>query len=205
LLVSSASRGPVVATTFALCVYGVSRLDRKNGVLNFLAVGTFFLAGIWLASLVESKLGFSSMSRIINLIEMGGSDASASVRLSLISAAWDQFLSSPLFGSGLEERYSRFYPHNVIVEAFMATGIFGGIAFLALLIAASLYSWRLLIKRSQSGWIAMLCIQYLIAGQFSGSLWGNSGMWSLIGGVFAVSQSGLNTNRYFVSAQAARH
>ncbi|MDH3589548.1 MAG: hypothetical protein OEQ74_09105, partial [Gammaproteobacteria bacterium] len=141
----------------------------------------------WLASFVEGQMGFSSVSRIVGLIELGGSDLTASIRLSLMRTAWAEFLSSPLVGSGLEGHRVGFYPHNAIVEAFMATGIVGGIALLAVLASAGLSAWRLLTQQAGSGWTALLCIQYIVAAQFSGALWGAGAMWSFIGAVFAVS------------------
>ena len=187
LLVSSASRGPVLATALALGAYAMARLGSRRGLISALFIGVFFVGGAWLASFVEGQMGFSSVSRIVGLIELGGSDLTASIRLSLMRTAWAEFLSSPLVGSGLEGHRVGFYPHNAIVEAFMATGIVGGIALLAVLASAGLSAWRLLTQQAGSGWTALLCIQYIVAAQFSGALWGAGAMWSFIGAVFAVS------------------
>ena len=47
----------------------------------------------------------------------------------MVSGAVNQFFESPVFGSFLEEKIFKEYPHNLLLESFMATGILGGLLF----------------------------------------------------------------------------
>jgi O-antigen ligase len=107
-------------------------------------------------------------------------DRSASMRIELMTSAWHGFKAQPLFGSGFEERTSGYYPHNVVVEAFMATGMLGGVIFLLLIAMTLRAALRLMLARDSQSWLAVLCIQYLVAAQFSGALYASMPMWGLM-------------------------
>src|SRR5205807_9266535 len=80
-----------------------------------------------------------------------------------------------------------FYPHNVVVESFMATGVFGGIAFTLLLSATCFQAWRLLIYNPARAWLGVLFFHALVASLFSGALYLSYQLWYLIGAVVATS------------------
>ena len=72
------------------------------------------------------------------------------------------------------------YPHNAMVEAFKATGTFGGSAF-ALLILAAIYRAMRFIRRDPAmAWIPVCFFQQLIGAMFSGGLYGNVPLWGMM-------------------------
>ena len=183
LVVLSGSRGALGATAICAAVFGISKLHRRGGALAVVGIGLLAVGTYHAASLAEDRLGLLTLSRIASAMSPGR-DTGASDRLELLSDSWDQFLEAPVLGSGLEESNRRDYPHNVVVESFMATGLVGGVAFLLIIISAAWVAVRAIFTGAPHGWLALICLQYLIGAQVSGSLWGNTVMWSLIGATF---------------------
>jgi O-Antigen ligase len=82
------------------------------------------------------------------------------------------------------------YPHNLVLEAFLALGVFGGFCFLYLLVSGLFKSVRVLTDRKEEwGWAALLFIQYTIAGMFSGSLYASSLFWYAMFTILAINVS----------------
>ena len=184
LLLSASSRGPILASMTAICVLGISRLDRRKGLLISGLVIVILALGPYLAATVESTSQFNPIQRITNY----GHDKSVSLRVKMYRGALDQFTDHPVFGDAIEEKTQRFYPHNLILEAFMATGIVGGLSFLILIITALVRAWRILRRYSSETWIAVLFIQALVGAMFSGSLYGSGLMWMLMAGVLTMGR-----------------
>jgi hypothetical protein len=67
------------------------------------------------------------------------------------------------------------YPHNLFLEALMAMGVIGTLALLAILLRSALRATDLL--RQGELFIPLVLLQYFIAAQFSGAIWGWSAMW----------------------------
>jgi len=109
------------------------------------------------------------------------SSASDSIyaRQVMMGDAWHQYLSHPWLGSSIVERNSLTYPHNSIVEAFMATGTFGGTAFALLVLLASYRAIRLMKYDPVTAWIPLCFLQQLIASMFSGGLYANMPLWGM--------------------------
>jgi O-antigen ligase len=99
------------------------------------------------------------------------------IRIELMQNAWSQFLDAPAFGSALVELKSGFYPHNVIIESFMATGLPGGMAFTVLVVATSLAALRISWSNSPIAWVGLIYLQYLSGAQVSGALSTSDTMW----------------------------
>jgi O-antigen ligase len=98
----------------------------------------------------------------------------------MIRDAWREYMDHPWLGSSIVERNALIYPHNAMVEAFMATGTFGGSAF-ALLILAAIYRAMKFIRRDPAtAWIPVCFFQQLIGAMFSGGLYGNVPLWAMM-------------------------
>jgi O-antigen ligase len=109
-------------------------------------------------------------------IEIGGDEA----RGNLIQAGFNEFLNNPFVGSAMLIQvpgYVGAYPHNFIVEAFMATGFFGGILFLFFIIKCVKLSIKIIRNNFEIAWIALLFLQFLIFGMFSGNLFSSNLFW----------------------------
>jgi O-antigen ligase len=107
------------------------------------------------------------------------------IHLDLLRNGWSQFVSSPLLGSGVVEDNTGFYPHNVVVEAFMATGVVGGTALLVALIGGAWLALKLALSNGERQWVALLYFQYLFAALLSGAVIGSGTMWCLLAAVIA--------------------
>lgn len=190
LLLASASKGPIVAFLIVILVF-LFALDFRRMLI---AVPIFFLVGVGMyavAQQFEADGQFTLLSRLMGGVD--GDDVGVSARLVAFYGGWNQFLANPFFGSGLEERQTGTYPHNVVIEAFMATGLVGGGVFVVMIGRALTSSWHLLVGRSHHGWVALIFIQYLVGAQFSGAIYGSTVFWVfmvilLSGFVFKVVQ-----------------
>ncbi|MBS1590240.1 MAG: O-antigen ligase family protein [Bacteroidetes bacterium] len=97
------------------------------------------------------------------------SDQSTLARNRSLSGAWSQFLDSPFIGSFIEEKMTRQYPHNMVLEAFMALGILGGLLFFVLYLRFAVRTF-LLSWRTQFSIIPVLAMLHFVVSLSSGSL-----------------------------------
>lgn len=181
------SRGPLVALIASLGVVGSAQIRRPQTWRYAILI---LLVGIGVAYHSASTLldERGLIERFVSV--MTGDDQSAQQRNQLFADGFAQFLASSMVGDGVEVRTQAYYPHNVTLEAFMTTGILGGFAFLVLEIASLRSSFRILKVDHQKAWLAMLAVQYIVAGQLSGSIYQSGAMWVLMAGVLAFDRSG---------------
>ena len=148
---------------------------RRKSVMLLIGICIVILS-FSLATYLEETLGISAYDRLFS------SDVAAdSSRELLYGVAFQEFSMSPFTGAGLEVRGLQTYPHNLIIESLMATGIAGGVIFLFLVICLSLSTLKLYKKNPEGGWIPLLFVQYLIASQFSGALYSSTYFWLAVG------------------------
>ena len=170
-LVLAASRGPILATGMALILFfafplSAVRIVVLSGVvalMGYVAVSTYQVG--------VDQFSIDVVERILVASEEGNA------RTDLWRNAWQQFMENPIFGDAIAERSTGFYPHNTTLEAFMATGVIGGLAHLYILVAAIIASMRLLSRRLGYEWLPLLCIQYMVGSQFTGAHWTNGAHW----------------------------
>ena len=99
-------------------------------------------------------------------------DPSSLQRLQIQYNALQQFFEHPVLGSAYIDVVTGEYPHNLFIDAAMSMGIIGLFSLALLLYRASLVAWNQL-KHGQT-LIPLLCVQFLVASQFSGSIWGSA-------------------------------
>ncbi len=180
--VSSASKGPLLALLMVFFLFFISRAKKGFKIQHVMLLIVSGIIMIQAARYAENQFGFSSVSRL----QVSDDNRSTLGRLSVIKGAWNQFIDNPFFGSSLEERVTLFYPHNVLLESFMATGVLGGSVFFLLIVFSVTKAYRIIKYDRSSALLAMLYIQGLIGALLSGSLWGSGHMWVFMGSVFAV-------------------
>lgn len=176
---ASGSRGALAAGVILIPVViylGLRRGSKIFTLLVCLALGSVFSATT--AYLSENgmrldRLLFSSMNYSV------GSD-SVYNREAMFRDAWRQYLDHPVTGSSIVERNTLSYPHNAILEAFMATGTFGGTVFVLLVAIASYRALRFMNCDPVTVWIPLCFFQQLIAAMFSGGLYGNMLLWGMM-------------------------
>jgi O-antigen ligase len=100
------------------------------------------MAGITAFFILPNVKEITFLNRVSDTVNKGNGLDERSAQW---SAAWEQFLSSPAWGDKLVERALGSYPHNVVLEVLMSTGMLGGVFFFGLLIMAG---WKYLQRRS---------------------------------------------------------
>lgn len=166
-LIITASRGPAVALALTLASYAV--LQGRWG-----QIVAAVLAGLALLPTVLSFRGVGIIDRFIGV----STDRSAMERLVLQGRALDQGLAHPVFGSAYVEASSGKYPHNLIIESFMALGLVGLLLFAFICARGGLTAARRL--RSRDTLIPLLMVQYFVAGMFSGTFWGTGALFAIL-------------------------
>lgn len=174
ILMASGSRGPLVAFVIALGLYVLVNF-RKLGGSIFFGIGLVVLALLSALSAIVSSTDLVALQRFEVLLDDPLSDMSFSGRVELARDAFDQFLANPFLGSALVELESGYYPHNIVLESFMATGLFGGLAFVAFCVVCLRIALRNL--KSDEAWIGLFFIQYFVGNLFSGSLFIGWNFW----------------------------
>src|SRR5690606_33032492 len=69
------------------------------------------------------------------------------------------------------------YPHNLIIESLMATGIVGGFFFIGWVFTTVFRGYKMLKLNYTAGWVALIFIQQVIFGMFSLSLFIHDRFW----------------------------
>ena len=168
-LVLAASRGPLLTLGVCGLVFGLSIGAARMKILA-LSIGLLTIAAAIVAMGDDSPL----LMRFSNLEE----DDSSLQRLLLQSNAITQFLGKPLLGSAFTELEFLEYPHNLFIETAMALGVVGLLTMTILIFQAGTQFVRRL--RVGETLTPLLLLQYFLAIQFSGSLWGAASFWALM-------------------------
>lgn len=178
LLLASNSRGPLLSVLVALvfmALFGAGRRRIASALLTAALLLSFFPA----VAFVEDRLGMDIMARIsFGTIR---SEVNVVARVDLYASAAEELARHPFLGSGIEETASGRYPHNVIIEAYMATGLFFGTIFLALCFALVALAIRLFHAAPEFGWASILFVQYFVGAQVSGALYSATTFWTVAG------------------------
>lgn len=178
LMLAANSRGPMVS--FFFCVFLIFIFAKYNIRLIGILLFSVFLAFIVpITQFLEEAYEVPVYSRIFAQSQLG--EENSIYRLKAYEGAIGDFVGSPLVGSGLEVKETGFYPHNLIVESFMATGLLGGVSFVFMCMAGFAIALQVLRAKSSGGWISLLFLQHLIGAQFSGSLYGSAHFWIVLG------------------------
>lgn len=188
--VASVTKGVILDVLATLLLVATLGIDRKMSPARVaarlfgvaMAVGT----AVALAFVIEEVSSIGTVSRITGFLD----DESTYQRTLMARGALEQFAAHPWLGDAIVELGSRDYPHNVFLEAAMATGIVGLIALAALVLAAVRAAAELTRQGWVHAWLALLFAEYLIAAALSGSLIFLSPFWAASAGVLAVAGAG---------------
>jgi len=175
-LIMGASRGPLVAVLLCGAIALYYRLKEKAFVRVILyGVGLVFL--LIIGAKVAEMLGSNVAERIAYTREEAKAGSGEFGRMPVAVLAIKEFLESPLLGSGLDVKETKSYPHNLLVESLLTTGLIGGGAFIAFLLSCVLAALRLLRGPGEVAWIPMLFFAYLVESQLSGAVYMSSVFW----------------------------
>jgi len=187
-LLISFSKGPIVSFLVAFIIISYLKIGIRKTILFLIFV---ILIGSQLNSDIFTNIFhiFMNMFEVLNFNDSVATDESTSTRVSLYINSLEQFSNSPIFGSGIVELNSHSYPHNLLVEFLISSGIFGFILFFFLL-GAMFYKSLILLKNDLGyGWISLLSFQYSVSIMFSGAIYNSVTFWILMGIVFVIKNS----------------
>lgn len=178
LLIASNSKGPLlsVVVCLAFMVVLAHGAARRFVLWTLVALASLFVP---LAYIAENSFGVPIYNRMVEASLITG--GSTPERLQRLAAGLGDFISSPLLGSRIEESQFGGYPHNIILEALMATGVFGGALLFVLL--ATLFVKAAYVYRAMPayGWVCVLFVQHLVAAQVSGAVYSVNYLWMTAG------------------------
>lgn len=184
LLLLGSSRGPMVA--FILCsLLIVFNYIRKGGfeiiILKFSGIIILVIGSLFLLNQYMSKINLGSINRLMNMLDSGGQGEE---RLYTWTAAWNQFVGSPIYGDSFVENLTFTYPHNIILEVLMSTGLIGFIPFSICIYYAFKKGIKLM---NNENYIVFIIFLYgFISILFSGSIFSSPAFWMSLALVFVV-------------------
>ncbi|MBF9252539.1 O-antigen ligase family protein [Pontibacter sp. 172403-2] len=182
------SRSPLVALIVCLLFFQVNNTGLFKGLLFILLLTVPLI--IFSNQIIEFLSGFggSFITRVLATIKTGNSSG----RDVLYAEAYNQFLDSPIFGSAFLLQGgvgNGFYPHNIFLEAFMATGVIGGLIFISWVFQCLRISYKLISASNQNAWAGVLFLQYLIYAMFSQAIFSNAEFWYLSVIIWSITYS----------------
>lgn len=186
VMLATGSRGPFVAFILAIVFFEVVK-GGKAAVLLILATAPLLATVTFDLQEFENILGTNLLSRLDSAIAT--TDASSTGRIAQVASAWRLFLDAPILGSRLEDPAFGIYPHNIIVEAFMATGVFGGITLILLLFIAAFQALKIAKRDQNLSLFGALYVQYLVGAQFSGSIYTSATLWAMVACIFGLARA----------------
>lgn len=162
-LALTASRGPMLALAACTVVYIVATRHWKlvaGGIVMILFIALGAVGD--LGSIDYRLTGWEH-------------DESIRARFALQFAALADFYQKPILGSSFLDLTTFSYPHNLFIESAMAMGVVGLLTALLLVCMALRRSLQVLNQGAML--IVLLLVQYLVAAQFSGALYGSAALW----------------------------
>ncbi|PID68035.1 MAG: hypothetical protein CR968_03595 [Flavobacteriia bacterium] len=190
IIVMSASKGPLLSLLFALVIY-LFTIGIPNIFKNILFI-IMFLA---LAILAWKTHTVHIVERITQSIQT--QDPSTLERLEILNQTLINIKTDPLLGHSFliqTAQLDSYYPHNLLLEAFMTTGIIGGILFLVINFIG-LSEVKKILHDHKNMWIVFIFIQFFVQTFLSFSLYSSNYYWALLMMIFLVYSS-KKTNSY---------
>lgn len=174
------SKGPTIAVAVALLAYALIPLTPTRAVVGGIVAVVLGVVGMSMQSTLSTHYGIDVTKRFEG---MQADDGSFGSRQASFGSAWKIFQDHPVLGGPVMEPVTGYYPHNTFLEALMATGFLGGLAYAICLTLALLACARALKARRGHEWLALVCLVELVTFQFSGSHYASGQHWLLLAGI----------------------
>jgi O-antigen ligase len=184
LLLLGASKGPLLFSILVLIILII--VHFRNIGLTWKALRLSVLVFITISSLIVylipylSSNDFAMIARVESFIEnreMGQDE----VRDFIFNSAWNQFMDNPILGDSYLEKTTKWYPHNLMLEVLMATGIIGFLFFMSSIIV-TIKRIHIIsrIKKNGYNYVYLVCFLLMIfLTQTSGGLFTSVELWAL--------------------------
>lgn len=186
-LLLGGSRGPLVSWLGTLLlIFGYRAWHhREKVVLGLKTVLTGLIALLVLRFTVFRNFSVEDLfiyRRFLRFLETrSGTTSKREYRELAYESAWQDFLDSPVVGKQFVGTYDSFYPHNLILEVLMSTGLIGACLFFTFLILLLRRFFRIYTQRNVDNFfIAALLIPMFFGSLFSGSIFGSVDFWIIM-------------------------
>ena len=152
---------------------------RRLGIFSFLAV-------VALVALLGGTLFIATNSGLLDVLYMRieGGIFNDNDRAEMFQRGFEMYLGAAVLGSGIEPL--GWFPHNLILEAFLANGIFFGLLTSLLIITTMIYAFRLIMSRSDLSLLPILYILSTMSMMVSGNFYASNLFWVLQASVAGV-------------------
>lgn len=180
-LFMGASRGPLLALIVGIILIFVGASKSRMIPLKFLGLMAIVMLFVPIASMIAARLGGLYLYRFVGIFNNNVTVATSdSDRLFYLKSALNLIWHNIIVGYGLEVPKIG-YPHNLIVEAFLSTGVFGGIIFTCVYLYSLIKAISLIRNDWERwGWLGLIYMQYAIAAMLSSALYSASSFWYLL-------------------------
>ena len=186
MLILGASRGPFLSFLVSLIIMLYYKLKvSKSLIIQFSKITLFVITSIFVIKNTVAKNftidDFSMFSRMTSFVENRQSNKEE-VRDIVFRNAWNDFLDMPLAGKYFVTSVEGHYPHNIIIELFMATGLIGAFLFFGFFLVV-LYNLARVVMNSMGPkmfFLAIMLIPILTGNLFSGSLFQSVDLWMVM-------------------------
>ena len=172
----ASSRSPLVSLILCTITYLLIQRGAIKGLFIFLLLSLpiyFFWDDILI---LMSNFHSSFIQRVLSALEGGDSSG----RDIIFAQGLKQFKENPIFGSSflIEQGIFRgIYPHNLILESLMATGLIGTYCLFRWLFGLFKTAYTIISSKDKYAWIPLLFFQYFVFGMFSKSIYANTSLW----------------------------
>ena len=184
LLLLGASKGPLLFSILVLIILII--VHFRNIGLTWKALRLSVLVFITISSLIVylipylSSNDFAMIARVESFIENRESGQDE-VRDFIFNSAWNQFLDNPILGDSYLEKTTKWYPHNLMLEVLMATGIIGFLFFMSSIIV-TIKRIHIMsgIRKNRYNYVYLVCFLLMFfLTQTSGGLFTSVELWAL--------------------------
>jgi hypothetical protein len=165
-----------------LCVLVIvwfAQVKKVGKAARLVVLAACAAAALSMAEPLLDEGGGILVDRLENIAIADSSNLSDTERLGLWAGAWEQFIEHPILGSGLEEKTFRFYPHNMVLESLMATGVLGGALFIGIFLNGLIAALRSM-RWPGAGWIGLILVAQTANAVYTGSVWGSQVYWHFL-------------------------
>lgn len=172
------SRSPFLALLICLLVFQIYNQGALKGAFFLFLFSLPFVLYFDSIMLYLDQYGSNFILRLTSAMEgdRGGRD-------SLFSTGLEQFISSPFWGDSflISNGFGLgIYPHNLLLESFMALGFMGGTIFLYFIIKGLKMMYGLLKANRTEMWVGLIFLQQLVLSMFSMSIYTHVKFWVIL-------------------------
>lgn len=178
-IAKAGSRSPVVVLIIVTVFFFIARFGGFKAIIIFSLLGGLIV--VYMNSIIGlfESMGSSLSDRLTKTIVAGSTGGRDDIYSNVINI----IKGSPILGEYYLVPHGAgagSYPHNFFLEAFMATGVLGGIPFVILTFYTLIKSYKLLHSKHPASWIVLLYLQIVGYGMFSTGLYSSQDYWMLL-------------------------